>query len=140
MPIFSRLLSSVVVFVALLVALCATTQRAQAAVCSLPYTFVNGTTADANQVNSNFTSIQTCANSVDNTQIGPAGIYASQIIPISLATATFGGSFAYTFNNGINNTNYTSIATNAPLTVTSAAAASATYNFKLATTTCGSTG
>lgn len=42
-------------------------------------------------------AIANSVNSVDNTQIGPAGIYASQIIPVNAAQGTFGGSIGYTF-------------------------------------------
>lgn len=74
---------------------------ARAAACAVPYTFVNGTPADANQVNANYAAVIACISNIDNTNIGPAGIYASQIIPTNTAQATFGSSQQYTFPNGI---------------------------------------
>jgi hypothetical protein len=58
----------------------------------IPYTFNPNTLAQSAQVNANFTAIAAVLNgSIDNTNIGPAGIYASQIIPTTTAQATFGG-------------------------------------------------
>ena len=96
--------------ISLAVALCCAAvfapHAARASCGSLPYTFVNGpgasgSTVDANTTNANNQFLQQCATSVDNTQIGPAGIYASQIIPTTLAQATFGGAFGYAFNNTV---------------------------------------
>jgi trimeric autotransporter adhesin len=71
--------------------------RAEAACGSIPYVFVNNVSiVDANTMNANFAFLLGCATSVDNSQIGPAGIYASQIIPSSTVTATFGGAYGYT--------------------------------------------
>src|SRR6185312_1895653 len=74
---------------------------ASASQCSIPYVFSNGQTASATQVNANFSAFATCGNSVDNTQIGTLGIYASQIIPTTIGQAVFGGSVAYKFSNGL---------------------------------------
>lgn len=74
---------------------------ASATTCTIPYTFSNGTAAQAAQVNSNFTSLQSCANNIDFNNIGTSGIYASQIIPGSSAQATFGGSQPYTLPNAL---------------------------------------
>jgi hypothetical protein len=63
----------------------------------VPNIFVNGTPADANAVNANFTAVQNCANNIDNSSIGANGLYASQIIPLTVGEATFGGSLGYTF-------------------------------------------
>lgn len=62
-----------------------------------PYTFVNGTVADATQVDANFNAVGTIINGLDYANIGGAGIYASQIIPTAVGFAQFGGSFGYTF-------------------------------------------
>jgi hypothetical protein len=81
--------------------------QAASAACaaSMPYTFTNvsGTysTVDANTTNSNNTFLLACAKNVDNTQIGTAGIYASQIIPTTTGQATFGGSVQYQFPNSL---------------------------------------
>lgn len=65
---------------------------------TIPNSFTAGTTALSASVNANFTAIATWANgNVDSTNIGSFGIYASQIIPTSVATATFGGTQNYTF-------------------------------------------
>lgn len=69
---------------------------------TIPFVFVNGTIADATQVNTDFNAVATIVNALDFVNIGPAGIYASQIKPVSPATATFGGGQVYTFPSGIN--------------------------------------
>jgi len=69
---------------------------------SLPYTFVNGTIADANQVDADFNAVVAVVNGLDQANIGVNGIYASQIIPTSTPQATFGGTFGYVFNPGLN--------------------------------------
>lgn len=66
--------------------------------CSVPNVFSNGTTADANQVNANFSALVNCGNNIDNTNIGGNGIYASQIKPTTTGQGTFGGAIGYTFN------------------------------------------
>src|SRR5579863_3867591 len=58
--------------------------------CTVPYTFVNGTVAQAGQVNANFQALLSCLST----------IYASDIIPTSLAQATFGGNLQYAFPAG----------------------------------------
>ena len=72
-------------------------QAANATICTIPTTLVNGSIVDASQLNGNFTSLQSCGNAIDNTNIGANGIFASQMKPTSLAQASFGGTFAYTF-------------------------------------------
>ena len=65
---------------------------------TIPNTFQNGQFIDANLFNQNFQSIATFANgNIDNTNIGVAGFYGSQIKPTTVAQATFGGTIAYTF-------------------------------------------
>lgn len=75
--------------------------RASATTCSVPNTFTNGTTADASQVNANFSSLQTCGNNIDHNNIGAAGIYATQIVPTTVGQSIFGGSVTYQFSNGL---------------------------------------
>lgn len=70
-------------------------------VLAIPYTFVNGTIADATQVNANFNAVTTIVNGIDNQNIGPNGLFASQIIPTTTAQATFGGLQNYTFPNSL---------------------------------------
>jgi hypothetical protein len=66
------------------------------------YTFANGTTNDATQVNADLDALFAWANGgVDNTNVGAAGFYASQILPTSAGQATFGGALPYSFNNGL---------------------------------------
>src|SRR5580704_10502940 len=62
--------------------------------CTVPYTFVNGTVANADQVNANFTAVITCLST----------IYASDIVPTNNTQATFGGGagITYTFPGQIN--------------------------------------
>ena len=76
-------------------------RAAYATACNIPNTFTAGTSALASQVNANFTSLQSCGNNIDHTNIGTAGIYASQIVPDTAAHATFGGTTAYTFASGL---------------------------------------
>lgn len=59
--------------------------------------FVNGTTINAAPFNTNFSAITTWSTAIDNTNIGAAGLYASQLLPTSAAQATFGGALGYTF-------------------------------------------
>lgn len=71
---------------------------------ALPYSFSPGETALSSQVNANFTELEDIINgNIDNTNIGAAGLFASNIIPLTTAEATFGGSTAYVFQHGINN-------------------------------------
>jgi|GEM_PF-4705416 len=91
-------------------------QAANATICTIPTTLVNGNIVDAAQLNGNFTSLQSCGNAVDNTNIGGNGIYASQIKPTSAALASFGGTFVYAFPAGLN-VNGALLKANAGLTV-----------------------
>jgi hypothetical protein len=69
---------------------------------SLPFQFVDGTTAYGSQVYANDVALLNAVNAgVDNTDIGSAGIFASQIIPTSVATATFGGTQTYIMPAGL---------------------------------------
>lgn len=69
---------------------------------SMSYVFTNGTSAlDATTTNANNNQLLSCARNVDNTQIGAAGIYASQIIPTNMTQGTFGGSVSYTIPAGL---------------------------------------
>jgi hypothetical protein len=74
---------------------------ASATACSVPYNagngISNGQPAQASQINSNFSALQFCSNNIDNTNIGSAGLFASQIVPTNLAQATFGGNQTYSF-------------------------------------------
>lgn len=79
--------------------------------CSVAHVFVTGETLIAVNLNANPTAIVACINAlkVDNTNVGPAGFYASQIIPTTTAQGTFGPS-GYTIPSGA--------ATQTPLTLT----------------------
>jgi len=67
----------------------------------IPNVFANGTVINSSPFNQNFGNIVTWSTAIDNTNIGVAGIYASQIVPSSIAQATFGGTSNYTFPAGI---------------------------------------
>lgn len=70
---------------------------------SIPYTFSPGTIIASAQVNADFSTIYGLVNgNIDNTNIGAAGIFASQLVPTTGPQATFGGSQNYTFNNTLN--------------------------------------
>ena len=70
---------------------------------SVPFTFTPGTTIASSQVNTNFATLAAAFNTnVDNTNVGPLGFYASQIIPLNSAEATFGSGQSYTFSQGLN--------------------------------------
>jgi hypothetical protein len=71
---------------------------------SIPNVFVTGTTIQAAPFNANFSAVQTAVNSIDNTNIGVAGLFASQILPTTSGQATFGGTTAYTFPYGVGGT------------------------------------
>ena len=63
--------------------------------------FVNGTTIQAAPFNQNFSQVQTAVNSIDNTNIGTAGIYPSQLLPTTTGQGTFGSGAAYTFPTSV---------------------------------------
>jgi len=65
---------------------------------SYPYTFTNGTIADANQVDANFNAALAVVNGLDNANVAAGGFYASQIKPTTSVQATFGGALGYIFN------------------------------------------
>lgn len=79
---------------------------------TIPNTFITGTTINAAPFNANFSAIAVAVNSIDNTQIGAAGIFASQIIPTTAGQATFGSAQLFTFPAGV--------AAGGPLTATTA--------------------
>lgn len=64
----------------------------------VPNVFVNGTVIDADPMNENFTAITDVMNNIDFANIGPNGIYASQIKPTNPTQATFGSDQGYFFN------------------------------------------
>jgi hypothetical protein len=58
---------------------------------------VTGTTINAAPFNTNFSAVATAVNSIDNSNIGAAGLFASQLLPTTAAQATFGGAIGYQF-------------------------------------------
>lgn len=78
------------------------------AVCALPYTFLNGTVADATQVNANFTSLLGCINTAISGGIGNVnGPSSSVLTDVAIFNNTAGtlvkgtaGDFAYSTANG----------------------------------------
>lgn len=99
----SRFLNALALFALAVVAAVAMDRAPAYAACSsIPFTFTNGvSTLDATTTNANNNHFQSCSTTVDNSQIGVLGIYASQVIPTSLVQATFGGAFNYTFPSAI---------------------------------------
>lgn len=88
-----RILKTLLFFAALFFA----PKAALAVSCSPSHTFVTGETLTAAILNSNPTTFSGCFNTIDNTNIGSAGLYASQLKPTSLSNAQFGGNQTYTF-------------------------------------------
>jgi hypothetical protein len=76
-------------------------QPADAVLCTVPYVFNSGTIINATPFNSNFSALQACGNSIDNSNIGSAGLYASNLLPTTSGQATFGGLQPYTFPNSL---------------------------------------
>jgi len=64
---------------------------------SVPFTFTPDTTILSSQVNANFAALAQGIGTIDHSDVGPLGFYASQIIPIDSTTATFGGTLPYSF-------------------------------------------
>jgi hypothetical protein len=79
----------------------AAAKPAQAVTCSVAQVFSTGMTLTATNLNANPANEVTCINNIDHTNLGSAGIYASQIIPATAPQAAFGGSLTYTFPAGI---------------------------------------
>lgn len=108
---------------------------------SLPFIFSNNVSiVDASTTNANNQFLLNCALAVDNTQIGSAGIYASQIIPTTVGRATFGGTIGYTFPAGLTIAGFTTagvvtnsatgaLSTTPVLPVANGGTGSATQNF-----------
>ncbi|MFZ1075385.1 MAG: hypothetical protein WAN50_03370, partial [Minisyncoccia bacterium] len=67
------------------------------AVVSQAHTFVTGEVLTAATLNANPANFVSAFANIDNTNIGAAGLYASQIKPTTTLQATFGGVVAYTF-------------------------------------------
>jgi hypothetical protein len=84
-----------------LVAFFATARLAEAAPCSPSHTFVTGETLTAATLNSNPVTFSGCLSNIDDTNIGAAGFYASQLNPGTSGQATFGSSQNYTFPAGL---------------------------------------
>ena len=86
-----------IVLAAFLGALALFTPRPAAAItCPVVHTFVTGETLVAVNLNANPTQWANCFQNIDYRNLGAAGIQASQVIPQSIAQATFGGAFGYT--------------------------------------------
>lgn len=101
--------------------------------CTVPYTFINGTVAQAGQVNANFQALTNCLST----------IYASDIIPGSAAQATFGGTLQYTFPAGVAVAGGQSnglTTTSGTLWLVSAGNVTGAYALNLSAANCGSTG
>lgn len=72
---------------------------ALSATCSQSFIFATGQVLTATNLNSNPANEIACINNIDNQNIGPAGIYASQILPTTPSQATFGGAQTYTIGS-----------------------------------------
>lgn len=68
---------------------------------TIPNSFSNGQVIDAGQINANFNAVRSWSTTVDNANVGPNGIFASQICPSAAACnsgqLTFGGSTNFFF-------------------------------------------
>jgi hypothetical protein len=76
---------------------------ADAYLVSIPYpSFTNGQIIDANKENANNAALSGVINGgIEHVNMGPNGIYATDIIPTSASQASFGGTYPYTFPAGI---------------------------------------
>jgi hypothetical protein len=74
---------------------------AQAALCPVVQTFTTGQTLTQTNLNANPIALSNCFANIDYTNIGAAGLYASNITPGSIGEATFGGSQTYTFPSSL---------------------------------------
>jgi hypothetical protein len=68
---------------------------------SIPYTFAGGGYAIGANVDANFSACASAINNIDNTNIGIAGLYPSQMLPTTAPQATFGGNQNYMFTNQV---------------------------------------
>lgn len=64
------------------------------------HTFVNGETLTAINLNANPAAFVAGFKNIDNTNVGAAGFFASNLIPLNTAQSTFGGNVGYTFAPG----------------------------------------
>lgn len=126
-----RVLLALLLFTAgVLVGLLCAPLPAAAACGSLPYVFTNHTSVvDANTTNANNNFLVGCATQVDHTQVGSAGIFASQILPTGTAAATFTSAYGWRLTSSSN--------TAVPVTIIQSGAPTvdtwAVYNNTLAT-------
>jgi hypothetical protein len=87
---------------------------------NIPNSFTTGTTINAAPFNGNDAAIQAAVNNIDYTNIGAAGLFASNLLPGTGAQATFGGSLLYTFPAGV--------AAGGPLTATTVSGTTGTFS------------
>ena len=66
--------------------------------CPVVHVFATGETLIATNLNSNPTQWANCFQNLDYRNVGALGFQASQITPLTLAQATFGGLLGYEFN------------------------------------------
>ncbi len=71
------------------------------AVTTQTFVFFQGAIPTVTQWNSNFVTLFSNFTNIDQNNIGPAGLLASQIKPSGIPSATFGGSAQYTFPAGV---------------------------------------
>lgn len=71
--------------------------RSSAASCTIAYVFATGAVPTAAQFNANPNQFATCFSNIDNTNIGAAGLFASQIKADTSVHGTFGGTAGYMF-------------------------------------------
>jgi hypothetical protein len=69
----------------------------QATGCSVAHVFATGEQLTAANLNANPNGFIVCLSNIDQSNVGSAGFYASQIKPTTTAQATFGGSVQYKF-------------------------------------------
>ena len=64
---------------------------------TIPNSFAPMTTMVSANMNANYAAVVTWLTLIDHTNIGPAGIVASNLRPTNATNATFGGSYGYLF-------------------------------------------
>ena len=88
--------------------------------------FSTGETLTAAVMNANPNFLTAWSTNIDNTNIGSAGLFATQFKPTTGAQATFGGSVSYTFPAGVLATQSGTAAYVAPVYTATGAATSST--------------
>jgi hypothetical protein len=97
--------------------------------------FSTGETLTQSVLNANPSALLSWSNSIDNSNIGSAGLFATNLKPTTGAQATFGGSVAYTFPAGVLATQSGTAGYCAPVYTSAGAATSSTQKMVSGTST-----